>query len=107
YLTQPPVQPGERFTYTFTPRDAGTFFFHPHCDTVHQLGCGLAGVLVVEGDTDHPFAADLVLAYKDWVLEADGSFGELLTLKGAARAGTYGNLRTVNGEALPEYEVPA
>ena len=111
YLTQPPVEPGQRFTYRFTPPDAGTTFFHPHCDTVHQLGHGLVGVLVVEGDTDHPFAADLVLACKDWLLADDGSFGELMSLKGAARAGTYGNLRSINGEPidgerLPVYQVP-
>ncbi|WP_230991015.1 multicopper oxidase domain-containing protein, partial [Bathymodiolus platifrons methanotrophic gill symbiont] len=29
-VTQPPVQPGESFTYQFTPKDAGTFWFHPH-----------------------------------------------------------------------------
>ena len=39
WLTRP-VYPGERFTYEFTPPDAGTFFFHPHCNTVVQLGRG-------------------------------------------------------------------
>ena len=55
WLTQRPVYPGERFTYEFTPPDAGTFFFHPHCNTVVQLGRGLAGVLVVEGDEQAPY----------------------------------------------------
>src|SRR5262249_2534764 len=38
YLTQPPVEPGKSFRYVFTPPDAGTFFFHPHCDSAAQLG---------------------------------------------------------------------
>jgi len=112
YVTQPPVEPGEDFTYRFTPPDAGTFFFHPHCNTVEQLGRGLGGVLIVEGDAPQPFDADQVLAYKDWDLNADGTLGPFLTLRGAARAGTFGSLTTVNGEAVsdttcPVYDVPA
>ncbi|SMF85290.1 Multicopper oxidase with three cupredoxin domains (includes cell division protein FtsP and spore coat protein CotA) [Tistlia consotensis] len=112
YITQPPVEPGESFTYRFAPPDAGTFFFHPHCNTVEQLGRGLAGVLVVEGDEARPFDADLVLAYKDWDLAPDGTLGPFLTLKGAANAGTFGSLTTVNGEVVtkerqPVFEVPA
>ena len=112
YVTQPPVEPGERFTYRFTPPDAGTFFFHPHCNTVEQLGRGLGGVLIVEGDAPKPFDADLVLACKDWDLNEDGTLGPFLTLRGAARAGTFGSLSTVNGQpvsdtACPVYDVPA
>src|SRR5258707_849683 len=47
-LTQPPIRPGESFTYEFTPPDAGTFWYHPHADTLQQLGRGLAGALIVE-----------------------------------------------------------
>ena len=50
YLTQPPIRPGERFAYDFVPPDTGTFFFHTHCNTAEQLGRGLAGILIVEGD---------------------------------------------------------
>jgi len=112
YITQPPVEPGERFTYRFEPPDAGTFFFHPHCHTVEQLGRGLAGVLIVEGDAPRPFDADLSLAYKDWCLNDDGTLGPFLTLRGAIHAGTFGSLKTVNGKPVtdmhrPTYEVPA
>ena len=37
-LTQKPIRPGESFTYDFTPPDAGTFWYHPHADTLQQLG---------------------------------------------------------------------
>lgn len=47
-LTQPPIRPGESFTYEFTPPDAGTFWYHPHADTLQQLGRGLAGALIIE-----------------------------------------------------------
>lgn len=107
YLTQPPVQPGESFTYAFRPPDTGTFFFHPHCNTVEQLGRGLAGVLVIEGDETRPFDADIVLAYRDWRIGADGEFLPLMTDAGAAKAGTFGDHRTVNDKVQPVYQAPA
>ena len=100
YMTQPPVEPGESFAYEFTPPDAGTFFFHPHCNTVEQLGRGLAGVLIVEDEAETDlFVADHVVAIKDWRLKPDGAFDVFSTDKGAARAGTFGNVETVNGQA--------
>ena len=107
YMTQPPVEPGQSFTYEFTPPDAGTFFFHPHCDTVAQLGRGLAGALLVEDETEQGlFDADLTCAIKDWRLKADGSFDIFTTDKGAARAGTFGNVETVNGRASADLTAP-
>ena len=107
YLTQRPVQPGEHFEYHFAPPDAGTYFFHPHCNTSEQLGRGLAGVLIVEGDEAQPFDDDVVCVLKDWRLAADGKFLPFVTSAGAARAGTFGTLRTVNAIVSPKIEVPA
>lgn len=109
WLTQRPVYPGERFAYEFVPPDAGTFFFHPHCNTVEQLGRGLAGVLVVDGDAEAgAYDADLVLALRDWrVDEGTGRFLPFTTEAGAGRAGTFGTLRTVNGEVRPTLDAPA
>lgn len=100
YLTQTPVRPGEHFTYRFTPPDAGTFFFHPHCNTVEQLGRGLVGALIVE-DPTQSYGDDVVLILKDWRLDARGRFLPFLTDKGAAQAGSFGSLRTVNGSVCP------
>ena len=47
-LTQPPVEPGQSFDYEFTPKDAGTFWFHPHVRSSEQVERGLYGVLIVE-----------------------------------------------------------
>jgi len=46
-VTQPPVQPGDSFVYEFTPKDAGTFWFHPHLRSSEQVERGLFGVLIV------------------------------------------------------------
>jgi FtsP/CotA-like multicopper oxidase with cupredoxin domain len=107
YVTQMPVLPREHFAYVFAPPDPGTFFFHPHCNTIAQLGRGLAGVLIVEGDEKEPFDDDVVLVLKDWRVAGDGSFLPFLTVEGAARSGSYGTLRTVNGAPSPRLPVPA
>lgn len=107
YLTQAPVLPGESFTYAFQPPDTGTFFFHPHCNTATQLGRGLAGVLIVEGDAEQSYDADLVCAYRDWRIDAEGAFAPFFTDQGASRAGTFGGFRSVNDQAMPVLRVPA
>ncbi len=107
YITQKPIQPGSGYVYEFTPPDAGTFFFHPHCNESGQVGQGLAGIFIVDGDTPAPFDDDIILAAKDWRLAPDGSFLPFTTIKGASRAGTFGTVRTVNGAASFARQVPA
>ena len=108
YLVQPPVGPGEAFRYSFVPPDTGTFFFHTHCNTAEQLGRGLMGVLIIDGDTTEPYDADMVLVIRDWHVDlAAGEFTPFFTLRGAGRAGTFGPIRSVNGEVNPEIRLPA
>ena len=108
YVTQQPVRPGERHAYRFTPPDTGTFWFHPHCDTVAQLGRGLAGVMIVEGDESRPYEADLALVLKDWRLDPKtGGYLPFATRRGELRAGTFGTVRTANAEVAPRLEIPA
>ncbi len=107
YLTQPPVQPGERFTYRFTPPDTGSFFFHPHCNESGQVGHGLMGLLIVEGDETVPSAAEIVLAVKDWRLNEAGALLPFTTDAGAGRAGTFGTRRAVNNKPTEQVLVPA
>jgi FtsP/CotA-like multicopper oxidase with cupredoxin domain len=107
YLTQAPVQPGQSFRYRFTPPDAGTYFFHPHCNTAEQLGRGLVGALIVEDPAERGFADDVVLVLKDWRLDDDGGFLPFVTAATASRAGAFGTLRTVNGRNQPALAVAA
>lgn len=108
YLVQDPVFPGSSYRYSFVPPDTGTFFFHTHCNTPEHLGRGLHGILIVDGDTTEPYDADEVLLIRDWRVDVDaGAFLSFTTNRGAARAGTYGPLRTVNGEVQPTITLPA
>jgi FtsP/CotA-like multicopper oxidase with cupredoxin domain len=108
YLTQPPVQPGEKFSYSFVPPDTGSFFFHPHCNTVEQLGRGLAGLLIVQGDETEPYDADVPIVMRDWRIDGEKEeFLPFLTQEGAGKAGTFGTIRSTNGKIDPEIELPA
>jgi len=106
YLTQPPVEPGAEFVYEFRPPDAGTFWYHPHCNSIEQIGRGLMGVLVVENPDDPPFDADIVCLYRDWRFDDAGQFTAITTDEGAGRAGTMGSFHTVNGASAPVIDVP-
>ena len=100
-LTQPPIKPGEQFAYEFTPPDAGTFWYHPHVDSLRQLGRGLAGALIVEAPQRIEVDRDLVWMLADWRLTSEGEiaggFGNTME---AAMSGRIGNLVTLNG-AMP------
>lgn len=107
YVTQQPVEPGESHTYDFTLPDTGLFPFHSHCNTVEQLGRGLAGALIVTGDETEPYDADLLCVIKDWRLDEERNFLDFSEVRGASRAGTFGRLRSVNYEMTPEMSAPS
>lgn len=50
YVTQPPIKPGETFTYEFTVREgnAGSHMYHSHHNAAKQVTMGLLGAFIVE-----------------------------------------------------------
>lgn len=107
FLTQPYVYTGDTFDYAFTPPDAGTFWYHPHCNTLTQMGHGMTGVLVVEDPNDPVFDAEIVLNLRDWRLGGDGQFIAQFKPRDAAKSGTYGTVRTANWAVEPTHDAPA
>jgi FtsP/CotA-like multicopper oxidase with cupredoxin domain len=100
-LTQPPIKPGEIFVYEFTPPDAGTFWYHPHADSLVQLGRGLAGPLIVDEAEPVLVDRDLLWLLQDWRLAADGQIaGGFGSAMDASMSGRVGNSVTING-AVP------
>jgi FtsP/CotA-like multicopper oxidase with cupredoxin domain len=107
FLVQPYVYTGDHFDYQFTPPDAGTFWYHPHCNTLTQMGHGLTGVIVVENPNDPQFDSEEVINLRDWRLGDDGQFIDPFRPRDAARTGTYGTVRTANWLDQPQYDAPA
>ena len=106
FLTQPPVHDGENFDYRFTPPDAGTFWYHPHCNTLTQMSKGLNGVLIVREKDDPGFDEDIPLNLRDWRLDREGQFIDLYDLRKSGKAGTFGVVKTANWIESPNYPVP-
>jgi len=107
FLTQPYVYTDEIFDYAFTPPDAGTFWYHPHCNTLVQMGHGMTGVIVVDNPKDPQFDAEIVVNLRDWRLGGDGQFIAQYRPRDTAKAGTYGTVRSANWQLEPHYDAPA
>ncbi|HEY6177336.1 MAG TPA: multicopper oxidase family protein [Kofleriaceae bacterium] len=98
HITQPPVPPGGTFVYEFTPRDAGTFWFHPHVRASEQVERGLYGVLVVEDPVPPAYSRDLVWVLDDFLLDGSGQIAPAFnTRHDLAMDGRWGNAIVING----------
>ncbi|HEU4996147.1 MAG TPA: copper oxidase [Gemmatimonadaceae bacterium] len=51
FITQPPIKPGQTYTYEFTVPNAGTHMYHSHHNATKQVGLGLLGAFIVEPAT--------------------------------------------------------
>jgi manganese oxidase len=100
-ITQAPIPPGGSFTYQFTVRQAGTFFYHSHSDVDRQQALGLYGALIVQPKdrTQAPRAdQELVVQLQEWN-EREG-----YTFPAMPMEGTLPNFFTINGKAYPATE---
>ncbi len=107
FLSQAPVMPGTTFIYEFTPKDAGTFWYHPHMNSTEQLGKGLVGAFIVEEATSPGFDHDSVFCLKNWHIDDEGQFTPFSIPRYAARMGTPGRYLTVNNKHKPVEKIPA
>ncbi|HEY9227103.1 MAG TPA: multicopper oxidase domain-containing protein [Gemmatimonadaceae bacterium] len=48
FITQPPVKPGQSYTYEFTVPNSGSHMYHSHHNAAKQVGLGLLGAFIVE-----------------------------------------------------------
>jgi len=101
-VTQPAVAPGGSFDYVFDLPDAGLFWYHPHYDTVSQVGSGLYGALLVS-DPDEPdgLGDEVPLVLSDMSLDADGSVLPPASDPNTIIAGNDGPVLLVNGKIYP------
>ena len=103
-ISQPDVKTGESFTYDFTVRDAGLYWYHPHVMSAAQVGFGLYGALLVEDPADGVGIADeLTLVLSDIGFDKNGKL-EPADSGGPAGMvfGREGAFLLVNGRVMPK-----
>lgn len=102
-MTQDPVPAGGSFTYDFVLPDAGTFWFHPHFQTIEQIDRGLYGaILVSEKEKDAPkFTAERVFVLDDIRLDGSYQIAPYNYSGHDVMMGRLGNTLLVNGGTEP------
>ena len=106
-LTQPNVEPGERFHYRFALKDAGTFWYHAHNMAWEQVARGLYGPLIVLEEEEQLDASNMVLVIDDWRLTADYQIdmASMGSLHDWSHGGRLGNWLTINGKSKPDIQI--
>ncbi len=106
HATQPPIAPGESFVYEFTPKDAGTFWFHPHVRSSEQVERGLYGLLIVEDLVPPPYSRDVTWILDDWLLTPERQIvPQFNSPHELGHDGRWGNVLTVNGRTDTRLQV--
>jgi FtsP/CotA-like multicopper oxidase with cupredoxin domain len=93
-VSQPPVHPGESYTYNLFFPDEGLFWFHPHIREDRQQDRGLAGFIRVglsEYDEEY-------VVLDDVFIEQGQNFNYGLNHANFALMGRYGNTLLINGK---------
>ncbi|HET9441012.1 MAG TPA: multicopper oxidase domain-containing protein, partial [Longimicrobiales bacterium] len=48
FITQPPIKPGQSYTYEFVAPNPGSHMYHSHHNAAKQVGMGLLGAFIIE-----------------------------------------------------------
>jgi len=68
FITQPPIKPGQSYTYEFTAPNPGSHMYHSHHNSATQVGLGLLGAFIIEPKDPLPIEqadVDYVLVLND------------------------------------------
>jgi FtsP/CotA-like multicopper oxidase with cupredoxin domain len=94
--TQEEIPPSGEYTYEFTARDEGTFWYHPHVRGDTQVERGLHGMLVVHGGPSIPVDQERMIVIDDVKLKASGALSDSTTSLDIM-LGRQGNFIVANG----------
>ena len=79
YITQPPIRPGQTYTYEFVAGPSGTHMYHSHHNATEQVGQGMLGPLIV---TPKDPRADPAYDREEFFVFNDGLGGLTINGKG-------------------------
>ncbi len=94
FISQPIVEPGGMFTYEFTLKQKGTFFYHSHMAMQEMMG--LIGLFIIHPKTPYKprVDKDFGLILQEWAILPNNSIPNSLSMEF--------NWLTINGKAGPD-----
>ena len=97
YVTQPPIEPGHTYTYTYTVRQVGSFLYHSHLEPDRQQALGMYGALIIDpaGPVSREWDQEYTIQLQEW-LEREGWTFPAMLMEGALP-----NFFTINGKSYP------
>ena len=98
-VTQPPVKPGEKFTYEFVAKGPAVGMYHSHHHAEHQVPDGLVGAFIID---DMPVPAGVTVSQRvPMVLNDAGVIG--LTLNGKSFPATAPTIAKLGQWVMVDY----
>jgi FtsP/CotA-like multicopper oxidase with cupredoxin domain len=96
-VTQPPIQPGETYTYEYTvPDTPGSYFYHTHYEVDRQQALGLYGAYLIEPKSPAAnYAVDYTLMLGEWTVLNGRTYAAM------DMDGMQPNYFTINGKSYP------
>ena len=101
-ISMPEVKPGESYTYEFIAKPSGTFWYHPHFDSLNQISKGLYGPFIIEPKIpDTKVDREYILMMSEWTIppkqESQGAHS-MEKMGGGMKEANY---FTINGKSAP------
>lgn len=96
-LTQPPIQPGETYTYEFTLKQNGTYMYHSHTDEMTQIALGAFGFFIIHPKNEEKVDRDFLLFLHEWYIPPGAARPDPMVM-------TDFNYFTFNGKVFPGTE---
>jgi FtsP/CotA-like multicopper oxidase with cupredoxin domain len=99
-MSQPAIKPGETFTYEFSAKPAGSFWYHSHVDSDRQVGIGLFAPIIIDPKTPSGTKPDVdqVIMLNEWRVVG----GQ--TVPAMPMTGMDANYFAINGKVFPDTE---
>ncbi|MGH9915291.1 MAG: multicopper oxidase family protein, partial [Pyrinomonadaceae bacterium] len=93
FISQPPIRPGESFTYEFSLHQNGTFFYHSHGAMQEMMG--MIGLFIIHPKKPNQPAVhkDFGLILQEWAVLPNNTIPNTLSMEF--------NWLTINGKAAP------
>lgn len=97
-LTQPPIMPGQTWTYEFDLHQVGTFMYHSSFNEKKQVGMGMGGFFIIHpADGSRRVDRDFAILLQEWRFLPGNEHVDVTS--------TDPNWFTMNGKAAPSTDV--